>query len=240
MIQISENIFLDRHIFELDIPTAFLPSPYKPFPFLIIKNFLKPHELPLFVDEIYQDEEAEVAKVKSEVIHGVVEAKVVKKYRDTKVYAISDFLNDLYQKRFHEYQPQIEEYFNIAITLSTSVQALEYTKGGYYVQHADDSTTVLGPDKQIVAFTPVAPQRKITTVLFATSHSETPDSKHSFKGGELVFNFLKNKEAAAIEFRPEAGDMIIFPSNPYFSHEVKKVEAGYRLTLVQWHNAIIN
>ncbi len=240
MIQISENIFLDKHIFELDIPTAFLPSPYKPLPFLIIKNFLKPHESALFVDEVYKDEEAEVAKVKSEIIQGVVEAKVVKKYRDTNIYAISDFLNELYQSRFQEYQAEIEEYFNIAITLSTSVQALEYTKGGYYVQHADDSSTVVDQDKKIVAFTPVAPERKMTTVLFATSYSETPDNKHSFKGGELIFNFLKDTDGKQVEFKADAGDMIIFPSNPYFSHEVKEVEAGYRLTLVQWHNAILN
>ncbi|WP_304546002.1 2OG-Fe(II) oxygenase [Sulfurimonas microaerophilic] len=240
MIQISENIFLDKHIFELDIPTAFLPSPYKQFPFLVIKNFLKLHELPLFVNDIYEDEDAEIAKVKSEVILGVVEPKVVKKYRDTKIYTISEYLNNLYHLRFQEYQSQIEDYFNIAITLSTELQALEYKKGGFYVQHADDSNAIVDENKNIIAYHPVAPQRKITTVLFATSYSENPDNKHSFKGGELVFNFLKDKDGKTIEFKADAGDMIIFPSNPYFSHEVKEVEAGYRLTLVQWHNAILN
>jgi SM-20-related protein len=37
--------------------------------------------------------------------------------------------------------------------------------------------------------------------------------------------------------RPEAGDMVVFFSNPYFSHEVLPVKEGYRLSLVQWHNA---
>lgn len=239
MVQISESIFLEKYIFELDIPTAFLPSPYKPLPFLVIKNFLEPHELPLFIDTIYTDEDAEVAKVKSEVIHGVVEPKVVKKYRDTKVYAINDHLNDLYQTRFQEYQSQIEEYFNIAITLSTTVQALEYTKGGFYIQHADDSNAIIDKNKNITAFTPVAPERKISTVLFATSYSDLIQSNRTFQGGELVFNFLKDKDGKTVEFKADAGDMIIFPSNPYFSHEVKEVKEGYRLTLVQWHNAIL-
>lgn len=239
MIQVSEHIFLDKNIFELDIPTAFLPSPYKPTPFLIIKNFLREHELPLFVDEVYKDDDAEIAKVKSEIIQGVVEPKVVKKYRDTNIYTLSTHLDELYQNRFHEYQAEIEEYFNIAITLSTTVQALEYKKGGFYIQHADDSNAIVDQDKNIVAFTPVAPQRKMTTVLFATSYSDNPDNKHSFKGGELVFNFLKDKNGDAVIFKAEAGDMIIFPSNPYFSHEVKEVQEGYRLTLVQWHNAIV-
>ena len=240
MIQISEHIFLDKQIFELKISTAFLPSPYKPYPYLIIKNFLKPHELLLITDSIYNDKNAEIAKVKSEVIHGVVEPKVIKKYRDTNIYAINVHLNEIYQNRFQKIQKEIESYFNIAITLSTSVQALEYTKGGYYVQHSDDSNALVDQNKKIVGFTPVAPERKITTVLFATSYSNIPDHKYSFNGGELVFNFLRDKDGNQIEFKADAGDMIIFPSNPYFSHEVKEVQNGYRLTLVQWHNAILD
>jgi SM-20-related protein len=240
LIQISEHIFLDKKTFELDIATAYLPNPYKPYPYLIIKNFLKPHELLLIVDSIYQDKNAEVAKVKSEVIHGVVEPKIIKKYRDTNIYAINEHLNEIYQHRFQEVQKEIESYFKVAITLSTSVQALEYTQGGYYVQHADDSNALVDKDKNIVGFTPVAPERKITTVLFATSYSQTQEKKYFFNGGELVFNFLKDKEGKQIEFKADAGDMIIFPSNPYFSHEVKKVKSGYRLTLVQWHNAILD
>ncbi len=239
MIQISEHIFLEQHIFELDIATAFLPSPYKPEPFLIIKNFLKPHEIPLFVDAIYKDDDAEIAKVKAEPLQGVVEAKVVKKYRDTKIYTINDHLQELYLERFAQYQGEIENYFSLAITLSTSVQALEYTKGGYYIQHADDSSTIVDHDQNIVAFHPVAPERKLTSVLFATTFSTTPDNKYSFNGGELVFNFLKDKNGNEVKIEPEAGDIIIFPSNPYFSHEVKEVKEGYRLTLVQWHNAIL-
>lgn len=240
MIQISEHIFLDKNIFELNIQTAFLPSPYKAYPYLVIKNFFQPHELLLMVDSVYKDKDAEIAKVKAEVIHGVVEPKVVKKYRDTNIYAIDDHLNEIYQTRFQEHQHEIEEYFNLAITLSTSVQALEYTKGGYYVQHADDSNALIDQDKNIVGFTPVAPERKITTVLFASAYSDHPDNRYQFKGGELVFNFLKDKEGKPIEFKAEAGDMIVFLSNPYFSHEVKEVEDGYRLTLVQWHNAIFH
>ena len=32
--------------------------------------------------------------------------------------------------------------------------------------------------------------------------------------------------------------MIVFPSNPYFSHEVLTIRSGYRLSLVQWHDTI--
>lgn len=55
-----------------------------------------------------------------------------------------------------------------------------------------------------------------------------------------MFNYLFDAQGNNIKFIPEAGDMIVFPSNPIFSHEVLRVEDGYRLTLVQWHNAIVS
>jgi predicted 2-oxoglutarate/Fe(II)-dependent dioxygenase YbiX len=88
-------------------------------------------------------------------------------------------------------------------------------------------------------FYTIAPQRKLTTVLFTTSHSKHIEDPYHFSGGELLFNYLFDKDGNTIKFEPKAGDMIIFPSNPYFSHEVLRVQQGYRLTLVQWHDAII-
>jgi SM-20-related protein len=34
--------------------------------------------------------------------------------------------------------------------------------------------------------------------------------------------------------------MVVFLSNPIFTHEVLEVTSGNRFTLVQWHDAIIN
>lgn len=118
MIQISDKILLDEYIYNLDIQTNYLPSPYKETPYLIIKNFLEPHELSLFVKEVNEDDNPEQAKVKSEVIHGVVEPKVIKKYRNTNIYHLDEHLDDIYKSRFLKYQKTIEEYFNIALTLS--------------------------------------------------------------------------------------------------------------------------
>jgi len=62
-----------------------------------------------------------------------------------------------------------------------------------------------------------------------------------FSGGELMFNYLYSNEGETVKIKPEAGNMIILPSNPcnpYFSYEVLPSEEGYRLTLVQWHDAI--
>jgi SM-20-related protein len=118
---------------------------------------------------------------------------------------------------------------------------LQYKKGFFYKKHADDSSELIDTNNQTVGFVNVAPQRKITTVLFGTTcqDDEETNNKYSFKGGELVFNYLYDKNNNQIKFKPKAGDMIIFPSNPYFSHEVLPVTNGYRLTLVQWHDGII-
>lgn len=77
-------------------------------------------------------------------------------------------------------------------------------------------------------------------MLFGTSWAKETNLTHSFNGGELVFNYLYDEKKENIMLQPEAGDMILFLSNPFFTHEVKEVKEGYRLTMVQWHDAIVH
>ena len=142
------------------------------------------------------------------------------------------------KKKYSKHQKDIEEFFSLPLTTSTKIQTLEYTKGSFYKAHSDDSNVLL-KDDELVGFIPVAPQRKITSVLFTTSHNKEK-TKNSFQGGELVFNYLYDEEEKQIRLEPQAGDMIVFLSNPYFTHEVLEVKDGYRLSLVQWHDGIIN
>ena len=57
-------------------------------------------------------------------------------------------------------------------------------------------------------------------------------------GGEVVFNYLYDDKGNNIQIKPNAGDMLVFLSNPYFTHEVLKVRDGCRISLVQWHDSI--
>ena len=114
---------------------------------------------------------------------------------------------------------------------------MEYTKGSFYKQHSDDSSVLL-KDDEVVGFLPVALERKITSVLFTTNHSDIV-SKNNFDGGELIFNYLYDRKGEIVQIKPKAGDMILFFSNPYFTHEVLEVKKGFRVSLVQWHDAII-
>ncbi|MDX1296395.1 MAG: 2OG-Fe(II) oxygenase, partial [Sulfurimonadaceae bacterium] len=156
----------------------------------------------------------------------------------TAIHKLPEPMLEEYRSSFLHHQRQIEEYFSIALTTATEVQALEYTQGAFYIKHADDSNEVVNEQGETIGFVQVAPLRKITTVLFATSHVGSGGDATQFSGGELVFNYLYDRDGNQIRLQPKAGEMVIFPSNPLFSHEVLPVKEGYRLTLVQWHNGL--
>jgi len=243
MIQISNEIFCDKRLQEWDIANKILPNPYYDKPFLIIPNFLDSALAHEIADTIYQEQYAQKAQIKKMLLQSVVEPDVNETIRKTNLYTLNPLHTALYETLFKLHQPQIERFFNLSLTLATPIQVLEYTQGSFYIKHADDSNELIDKEGSTVGFTCVAPQRKLTTVLFATSFHEgvvAQDDKQHFSGGELLFNYLYDKDGNGIAFKPRAGDMILFPSNPYFSHEVKKVTSGYRLTLVQWHNAIVS
>ena len=175
----------------------------------------------------------------SKIRCAIIESDIVEKYRKTNIGKLDTYYEKYYAEQFNKHRLEIEAYFSVALVLSTKVQVLEYTEGFFYVKHADDSSEIINKDKKTIGFKVVAPQRKLSTVLFATNHvSNANAEEQSFTGGELMFNYLYDKEGNPIKIQPEAGDMIVFPSHPYFSHEVLPVEAGYRLTLVQWHDTI--
>lgn len=240
MIQISTHVYCDSFFENIELDNKLLPSQYKDLPYLIIKNFFSQKSCERLVSLVQKDKKTKrKAQVKKEIFAGIIQPSTVEKYRKTNIYKLDEFYKKYYDKQFIKYKPVMEAYFSIALTLSTDVQVLEYKKGYFYIKHADDSSEIIDKNKQTIGFKLVAPQRKLSTVLFATSHeSKVQNKAQSFSGGELLFNYLYNSEGEPVKIKPEAGDMIIFPSNPYFSHEVLPVEDGYRLTLVQWHDAI--
>ena len=240
MIQISEYIYCDDFVQECYMESRFFPNPYLDYPYLIIENFFTADVCDLVVSEIQNSSEADKAMVKSTILNSVVAPSVDEEIRRTGLYKLSDYIQTIYAATFAKHQSKIETTFSMALTTATQIQALEYLPGDFYIKHADDSSEILDKEKNSIGFVCVAPQRKLTTVLFVSSHEavKTDTTQHSFDGGELIFNYLYDKNGNQIKLTPKAGDMIIFPSNPCFSHEVLPVKSGYRATLVQWHNCI--
>ena len=236
MTQISNHIYCADFLTTFDIETKLLPNPYYDYPFLIIENFLDINECNEINKKVKEDDDFQKAQIKT--LDSVVLSQTNEEIRKTNIYSLDEKYLELYTNKFLQYQAQIEDFFKIALTTSTSVQVLEYLKNSFYSMHSDDSS-MLYKDDNLVGFLPVARQRRISSVLFTTSNDELA-SDNTFIGGELLFNFLYDEKGNEIKIKPKAGSILVFLSNPYFTHEVLKIIEGRRITLVQWHNAIIN
>ncbi len=232
MRQISDKIFAEDFLFELDIALPLMPNPYNELPYLVIENFLDERTCQQIVNGIQKDNNAKGAALRSR------SKKMNQRIRKTKIYKLKRLHAKLYADAFEKARPQIEAFFALSLTTATDVQVLEYTKGYFYKPHADDSSVLIDQDENIVGFKQVAPLRKITTVMFASRYDAAGTDNYSFNGGELTFNYFRDKEENAVILKPKMGSLIVFPSNPIYTHEVKPVQEGYRLTLVQWHDAI--
>lgn len=236
MIQISNKIFCEKFLTKLDIKTKILPNPYRDYPFMIIKGFLPSktcEEINVFVKKNNETIDAQIRNK-----NGIkIDKDLNKSIRKTKIHKLDSVYRKIYELSFLKHKEDIEVFFNLPLSKSTKIQLLEYTKGSFYKQHCDDSSVIL-KNKKIVGFFPVALERKVTTVLFTTSHSDIVSDKN-FRGGELIFNYLYDEEGEQVQIKPELGDMIVFLSNPYFTHEVSVIEEGSRISLVQWHDAIV-
>ena len=224
----------------LDIEKPLMPNPYYEYPYMIIKGFMDSSLADEITQSIYQSSNAKKAKVKTLLCDSVLNPTVKENIRKTNIYNLPELYNNIYQKLFEIHQASIERFFNISLTIATPIQSLEYKEGSFYIKHADDSNELIDKEGNTVGFQSVAPNRKLTSVLFTTSHSEDiSDDIYSFSGGELLFNYLYDERGSVVTFKPQRGDMILFFSNPIFSHEVKEVRSGYRVSLVQWHNGIV-
>lgn len=233
--QLSNHVYCDELFDTIKVPHAMFASPYKEYPYLIIKNFFSKEACHLLATLVQNDS---VSKQKAEV-RKEGDSNVVESYRKTSIGKLNTTYANYYAEQFAKYQSEIEVYFSVAMSKSTKVQVLEYTKGFFYMKHADDSSELVNKDKETVGFKVVAPQRKLSSVLFVTSHvTNAEKDAESFSGGELLFNYLYDSKGKMMKIEPEAGELIIFPSHPYFSHEVLPVKEGYRLTLVQWHDTV--
>ena len=222
MHQISNNVYAHDDLLGWDIPTKRLPNPYHDFPYMLIKGVLSADECHSITSSVLDTQNSTAASLRG----GDVNSNI----RKTAIYTLSLEQHVLYQSRFDALRSEIEHFFSLILTRSTDVQVLGYEEGAFYVKHSDDSSELRSRDGDTIGYVSVAPERKLSTVLFAND---------SYEGGELVFNYLYDENKEMIRLKPDAGDMIVFLSNPYFAHEVLPVTKGFRLSLVSWHDALI-
>jgi len=227
--QISNYVYARDELLTWDIPTARLPNPYHDFPYMVLEGVLSPAECRAITEGALADNEAVKAELRGKSLDTAI--------RKTDIHTLSSEHRVIYDRRFEAVRHEIEEFFALSLTKATDVQVLGYESGSFYIKHSDDASELRDNDGNIVGYRTVAPERKLTTVLFTTSYTPHPTDSDHFSGGELLFNYLCDQHGNTITLRPEAGDMVVFLSNPYFSHEVLPVKEGFRLSLVQWHDA---
>jgi len=229
--QISNYVYARDELLEWDIPTKRLPNPYHDFPYMVLEGVLSPEECRAITAGTLADNEAVQAELRGKSLDTAI--------RKTDIHALSPEHRTIYDCRFEAVRHEIEDFFALSLTKATDVQVLGYENGSFYLKHSDDASELRDTNGNVIGYRTVAPERKLTTVLFTTSYTPHPTDKDHFSGGELLFNYLCDQHGNTITLRPEAGDMVVFFSNPYFSHEVLPVKEGFRLSLVQWHDALI-
>lgn len=234
MTQISNNVYCADFLTLLNIETKYLPNPYYDYPFLIIENFMSEKGCKEINSLIKKDRDYKKAQVK--IKENIVSSKTNESIRKTNIYKLNKKYLTIYKNNFRKHQAMIEDFFKMPITKSTKVQTLEYLKDFFYKMHSDDSSMIY-KNENLVGFLTVSNERKLSSVLFTTSYDENV-GEDSFIGGELLFNYLYDENNEQIKIKAKAGMMIIFPSNPFFTHEVLKVKEGRRISLVQWHNTL--
>lgn len=222
MHQISSYVYAHDELLEWDIPTKRLPNPYYDFPYMLISNVLSHLECEAITSFVQDASQKHTASLRG----GGTNSDV----RKTDIYTLPLEFTSLYQTRFDALRTDIETFFALSLTRSTPLQVLGYNEGAFYVKHADDSAELRDAKGDTIGYVNVAPERKLSTVLFAND---------TFEGGELLFSYLYDEQSYPIKIQPKAGDMLVFLSNPYFAHEVLPVVKGFRLSLVQWHDALL-
>lgn len=229
MHQISSFVYARDELLEWDIPTARLPNPYHDFPYMVLEGVLSPAECRAITQSALADKDSVQAELRGRSTDTTI--------RKTDIHTLSSEHRAIYDRRFDAVRSEIETFFALSLAKATDVQVLGYESGSFYIKHSDDSSELRNAQGDVIGFKTVAPERKLTTVLFTTTYTPYPTDQDHFSGGELLFNYLCDQHGNMITLRPEAGDMVVFLSNPYFSHEVLPVKEGFRLSLVQWHNA---
>ena len=233
MRQISDEVFADDFLFEIEIATPLLPSPYAKLPYLLIEDFLDDETCREIIDQAQATQDSSDAQLRSDT------QSDNQKIRKTKIHTLSSYHQDLYDKAFDTIREEIEHFFALSLTQTTKTQVLEYTAGSFYKPHSDDSSVLIDKSKNIIGFKQVAPTRKITTLLFVSEHCEANPNAYQFCGGELAFSYFTNSDGEALLMRPKMGTLIVFGSNPIYTHEVKEVTDGFRVTVAQWHDGIL-
>lgn len=125
-------------------------------------------------------------------------------------------------RRLLERQGEVEEHFGIKLDKCEDPQFLHYQVGDFFVAHQDGNTGLLRLETE---------KRRISTIIFLSNESDTPQSD-SHCGGSLVFS---NYRLTPGVFRMvgERGTLVAFRSET--THEITPLTHGERFSIASWY-----
>jgi len=218
VLQISQKISALKEIWEMDFEKYPLASFYNEYPFLIFENVLDKNKCKYIINSLRKNE-----TYKAKLISKGLDENI----RKTILHKPTNEIRKIFERVISEKKEEIEKFFGVSLLSGSDIQILEYKNGGFYKRHADNASEIY-KDGKLVGYKVIAPERKITTLLFLND---------DFEGGEIEFSHLRYNNGNKVIFKPKAGEMIVFPSHGLFAHEVKKVK-GNRFAIVKWWSVI--
>lgn len=134
----------------------------------------------------------------------------------------SDKTVELVTRRLLERLRSVEEHFEIKLEECEDPQFLHYRVGDFFVAHQDGNTGLLRLETE---------KRRISTIIFLSNESDTPQSD-SHCGGSLVFS---NYRLTPGVFRMvgEPGTLVAFRSET--THEITPLTHGERFSIASWY-----
>jgi hypothetical protein len=112
--------------------------------------------------------------------------------------------NNMLFETLREVEMDYKREFHIDFDIHDSYQILRYGKGHFFHNHMDDCE---------------AYHRRISYSYYLND---------DYVGGEIEFPRFN------LKIKPQAGDMVVFPSNYPYAHTVHEVTEGVRYTVVNW------
>jgi len=114
------------------------------------------------------------------------------------------FFSDLFNNKFSIIEKDYEEDYHIKFKVHQPYKILRYDQGGKFDLHIDDAGATF---------------RRASTVFYLND---------DYEGGEIEFPSFN------VKYKPEAGDLIMFPSSYAYRHKVNPVTSGVRYSIASW------
>jgi Rps23 Pro-64 3,4-dihydroxylase Tpa1-like proline 4-hydroxylase len=117
---------------------------------------------------------------------------------------IHDYFFDRFERDFHEAYEKYTQDFHVPYSQKEDYEILKYGPGNFFIDHIDDGLFMT---------------RRVSVVYYFND---------DYKGGEIIFPRFD------LEIKPKANQLLLFPANYIYNHNVNEVTEGTRYSMVNW------